>query len=504
MSQMKTIVFKYILAILVVGLGFSCSESWLEIEQKGVKSQEDFYQTDEECLSAVAAVYDMLQGCYAVDWESLWHVKTVISDETNAGSSDAGDQNEYQQINLFEHTASNTKMYGIWRRLYFAVYRANVIIAKVETDTPEKTKIVAEAKALRAYAYFELVNLFGDVPLVLTEQTPAEYYVEKSAKATIYSQIETDLGEAYPALPKKKEIMGTPDAWRITSGFAQALLGKALLFQEKYSDAATHLGQVIANNQYELVDDFSRVLRLENEYGSESLFELGYVTTEGHTWGNGTFQWGNDRAQENNIHWQLCGYRGLDGGESDLIGGWGHNPPTQSIYDYFMADDPRRDMSVVDTLDFQTWYPSSKTPDGYQNEGKIRYKYGTWKGETDTDATAELNYGTNYRVMRYAEVLLLAAEAYLNSANPGQAVIEFNKVRERAGYDELGSITMDDIKYERTAELSFEGFRFYDLVRWGDAQTVLGSRGYEAKHANFPIPQQELDSNPSLEQNPNW
>ncbi len=501
---MKSIIFKILVFMLIVSTSVACSESWLEIEQKGVKSQDEFYQTDDECISAIAAVYDMLQGCYAVDWESLWHVKTVITDEVNACGSDVGDQPEYQLINLFENTPSNTKLYGIWKRLYFAAYRANVVIAKVDPNTPEKKKVVAEAKALRAYVYFELVNLFGEVPLVLAEQTPAEYYVEKSSVVDIYIQIEKDLKEAAVDLPLKKDIMGTSNAWRITKGFALALHGKALLFQEKYGEAATILGSVIASNQYGLVDDFDRVLRHENEYGEESLFELGYVTTEGHTWGNNTFQWGQDRKQENNIHWQLCGYRDLNGGTSDLLGGWGHNQPTQAIYDYFKTDDPRRDVSLMDTLDFRTLYPTSKTPDGWQNEGKIRFKYGTWKDETDMDATPELNYGTNFRVMRYAEVLLLAAEAYLKDSQEAKAVIEFNKVRERAGYDQVTSLTMEDIKYEKTAELSFEGFRYYDLVRWGDAAAKLGARGYEAKHAHFPIPQQELDSNPSLTQNDPW
>lgn len=502
---MKMNIIKYVTAFVLIGSISSCSDSWLDIEQKGAITQENFYKTDAECLSAVAAVYDMLQGCYAVDWESLWHVKTVISDEVNAGGSDIGDQPEYQEINLFRHTASNTKMYGIWGRLYFTVYRANVIIAKVADDTDAKKQVIAEAKALRAYAYFELVNLFGDVPLVLTEQDPTQYQVEKSTKDVVYQQIEKDLKEAMVDLPLKSEITGTNNAWRITHGFAQALLGKALLFQNKNGEAETQLAAVIASNQYSLVSDFSRVLRLENEYGVESLFELGYVTTEGHTWGNGTFQWGKDRAQENNIHWQLCGYRDLNGGNSGLNGGWGHNPPTQSIYNYFKASDPRRDMSLIDTADFNAKYVGTKTPGGWQNEGKIRYKYGTFKGETDTTATAELNFGTNFRVMRYAEVLLLAAEAYVKNGKPNLALIEIKKLRDRAGFtEELSTVSLNDIKYERTAELSFEGHRFYDLVRWGDAAAVLGSRGYQAKYATFPIPQQELDSNPNLEQSELW
>jgi starch-binding outer membrane protein, SusD/RagB family len=507
MKKMKTKNIKYIIAILIVGFSFSCSKDWLEMDQKGAISQEVFYQTDEECLSALAAVYDMLQGAYAVDWESIWHIKTVVSDEANAGGSDIGDQSEYQDVNLYKHTPNNTKLYGIWRRLYYTVYRANVVIDKVEPNTPAKTIIVAEAKALRAYAYFEIVNLFGEAPLV-TASVQEDYQVPKNTIAEIYAQIETDCSEAIPDLPLKSAILGTDNAWRIAKGFAQALLGKALLFQEKYADAATQLGAVISGDQYSLVANYDRVLRVENEYGAESLFELGYVQTEGHSWGNGTFPWGNDRAQENNIHWQLCGPRdfNLNTANPVMYGGWGHLPPTQSIYDLFDPTDPRRDLSVIDTADMRANYGNAQSviPGGWQHEGKIKLKYAPWVDETDGAVQAELNNGSNFRVMRYAEVLLLAAEAYLQSDNTSQATIEFNKVRERAGFTQLSTITMDDIKYERTAELNFEGHRFYDLKRWGDAMTVLGPRGFEAKHVYFPIPQQDIDANPNLVQNPAW
>lgn len=498
----------YLVAIFFVVMSVSCSKDWLEIEQKGAIPQDEFFNTDDECLSALASVYDMLQVLHAQDWSSLFHMKTLLSDEANAGGENEGDQPEYHEMDDYTFTPANTKINNIWVRTYYAIYRANVVIEKVEPNTPEKEIIVAEAKALRAYLYFELVNLFGQVPLVLHELEPSDYLQEKNTEAEIYAQIELDLNEAIAELPLKSQ----QDNWRIAKGFAQALLGKALIYQEKYSEALTHLNSVISSNEYGLIDSYDRILRSENEYGIESLFELGYVTTEGHNWGNYGF-WGQGRAQEQNIHWVLMGPRGdfFEPGNTGMFDGWGHMPAKEMFYNVFNSDDPRRAFNLLSEAEVIALGGSLRNSAGelqHEGEGYLRMKYGTWVDETSSTPGDEqaLNLGSNFRVMRYAEVLLLAAEAHLGLGNGSDAAIEINKVRARASvnYTQLTSATWADLKYERAVELAYEGHRFYDLVRWGDAESVLGSEGFTAKYSKFPIPQPELDANTNLTQNTPW
>ncbi len=511
---MKTI--KYIILLtVIISAGFSCSEDWLDIEQKGAILQEDYFSTDDECLSSLAAVYDMIQVTNEQDWSSLFHMKLILSDESNAGGENEGDQPEYHEMDDYAFTPSNTKIYDVWENLYYAVYRANVVITKVVDSTAARKIIIAEAKALRAYLYFELVNLYGSVPLVTTiPETSEDYYVAKSTEADIWAQIETDLEEAIPDLPLRSETEEGSE-WRIAKGFAQAMLGKALIFEEKYSDALPYLTAVIESGEYALVDDFDRVLRYENEYGSESLFEIGYVTTEGHNWSNFDY-WDEARLQEINLHWILDGPRDgffTPGDSLEMFAGWGAAPAKENSYDFFNDDDPRRAYTVLSEAELAEIGASLRDDSDelqHEGEGYLRMKYTTWNDETSgTDGNGDepgLNIGTNIRVMRYAEVYLLAAEAYLGNGDPANAATMINYVRARpsVNYTPLTSATWEDLKYERATELCYEGHRFYDLVRWGDAEEVLGDLGFESKYSHFPIPQSELDANPSLVQNDPW
>ncbi|WP_068471957.1 RagB/SusD family nutrient uptake outer membrane protein [Saccharicrinis aurantiacus] len=505
---MKKNIYK-LFAILLVLVSTSCSKDWLEIPEEGLIPQEDFYKTDEDNLQALAAVYDMIQVVNAQDWVSLYHIKTVLSDEARAGGSDDGDQPEYHDLDDLKHTPNNTKISDLWGRLYFGIYRANIVIKNVG-EAPNSAVVKAEAYALRAYLYFELVNLFDEVPLVLTELLPSEYFMEASSVEAIYAQIEADLTMAIADLPEK----GDQDPWRIAKGFANAMMGKALIFQEKYSEAVPYLEAV---KGYALESDFSEVLKKSTEYGTESLFEIGYSTFEGWNWGNYNI-WGDGRAQENNIHWILCGPRdthwsAADGGDIaiEMFAGWGALPPTRKMYDAFDVNDPRRKGTVLDNdeLAAPEYNVSLKDADGgYQHEGAgvLRLKYGTWNDEGGLGDGDEpgLNMGTNLRIMRYAEVILLLAEAYVQTG--GDAAGEIQKLHNRVGMtDPVGTVDMTVIEKERIAELSYEGHRFYDLIRWGKG-SELDREGvtFTEKYSKLPIPQTELDANPNLVQNKYW
>jgi len=507
--RMKT---KIIILLTLLSMCFSCSKDFLEVEKRGLIAQEDFYQTDDEALQAIAAIYDILQMNYSSVWHSGWFLKTLPGDEVNGGGGNAGDQPQIQALSSFEYTPSNDVIYQFFRRCYFGIYRANVLLENVEGDTDAKKIALAEAKALRAFFNFELVTLFGEVPLVNEVIADATQYAQPAAEiSAIWAQIETDLNAAIVDLPLKSEYPAA-QKFRFAKGTAQALLGKALLYQEKYAAAAEQFADVIESAEYDLAPDFSRVLRADTEFGTESLLEISFAMDDGQNWG--TFDWGDPRANENNIIWQLCGPRGdgyFEGGNSGLNNGWGFAPATTDIFDAFTQDgvvDNRRASSVMSEEELIALGGDLRLNGelAYDTEGVVRLKYGTWLDETDVSNVAELNYGTNIRLIRYADVLLMAAEAYNKSGDDASALIELNKVRARVNMPDIDAAddVFEAIVRERQLELAFEGHRFLDLIRWGKAAEVLGSRGYEAKHRYFPLPQLELDINPNLEQNPDW
>lgn len=513
---MKTNIFKKLLVVALIGSFASCTDDFLDVDKRGLTEQEEFYQTDAQALSAVVAAYDILQSMYAKDWNCAWLLKEAIGGQI---SQPDDDQDQYYRLSVFEHTAENSAIQEVFNEAYYGIYRANKVIEKVEPDTDAKKMVVGEARFLRALFYFDLVNLFGKVPLVTSELSSSEYAQPSAEIADIWSLIETDLTEAVAALPVKSDIIatyGAPHAFRASKGAARALLGKAYLYQEKYDEAAAQFKAVIDSEEYGLVEDFADVLRKETEFGEESLFEISYSTEEGHTWSNNTFPWGNGRGQENNIHWQLAGPRGdgyFEPGSTGLIAGWGHGYPRPNVWNsYAEKDSIRRNATVMSEEQLIDLGGDMRSEGELHkpNYGFIRLKYGTWASETNMETQAELNYGTNIRLIRYADVLLLAAEAYHLASSAEYTdddAREFiNLVRDRVEFDplEASDDIMEAVRYERNAELAFEGHRFFDLKRWELAADSLGQFGYQSKHEYLPIPQAEIDINPELDQNPAW
>ncbi|SMO88601.1 SusD family protein [Gracilimonas mengyeensis] len=505
--------------VLAMFMTISCTDQFLDTEPIGKAGIEQFYQSDDDALKAIMATYDVLQWGYARDWNSPYMVKTLPSDEVNAGGSSSGDQPPYQRINDFSFSAENAPITASYQSFYYGVYRANQVINNVDPSaSAQREQIVAEAKFLRAWFYFELVSMFGGVPLNLKDLAPSEYSQPRASVADVYAQIEQDLTEAISVLPLKSEYP-VVDSFRATKGAAQALLGKAHLYQEEWSEAAVQFDNVISSGEYELVEDFSTVFLEEQEFGSESVFEISYVKDAGYDWGN--FPWGT-RVQESNIHWQLTGPRVdnyTDGNGTGLRGGWGFLWPTDDMYQAYISegDSLRRVSSLLNEAELEA-RGDTMSGSPYQYEGYIRVKYGTiWDETSDENGQVpDLNYGTNIRLIRYADVLLMAAEANYHTGNEAEALRLLNGhnsallgVRERAGLEPVtssGTALFEDIKEERRLELAFEGVRYLDLIRWGDAPRVLGPRGFvEGKHELFPIPSDELRRNSAIgENNPRW
>ncbi len=501
-----------ILVVLSLVIAFSaCKKDFLEVNPIGKMSEDLFYKTDEDATKAIMATYDILQWANARDWNSAYLVKTFPSDESNVGGGDAGDQPPFQELGKYTYGPSNATIAAVWQSNYFGIYRANKVINKVEPETPLRKQIIAEAKFLRAYYFFEIVSMYGQGPLMLKEPAPSEYNQPFATADEIYAQIQTDLTEAMADLPSKSEYAsGAPqDIFRASKGAAQALAGKAYLYQKKYAEAAAEFEKVIIGGDYQLQDDYSTLFLKESEFGVESIFEVSWVTSEGYDWG--TFQWGGNRAMENNISWQLTGPRGdyFVPGTTGLIGGWGFNYPKSNAYQVFVeaGDTTRRGASLLSLEDLRAQGGDWTNEDSWGWDGFIRVKYGTRMDETsgENGAVPELNYGTNLRILRYADVLLMAAEANHFAGDDGKAATYLNQVRSRANLGAYTGDIFEAIVKERQMELCFEGVRFLDLIRWGKASEVLGPLGFVAgKHDLYPIPQDEMRNNTNAVQNPGY
>jgi hypothetical protein len=506
-KKMKKIILNTTILSVSIFLLFSSCKKFLDQEVPGAFAEEDFYKTDLDATQAVTAVYDMMQAHYNNNWGSLYMVKTLLSDESNAGGSDAGDQPGYQTLDNFNFDATNDKVRDSWRMCYFTIYRANKVINRTLPETDLRKRLIAEAKFLRAYNYLELVSLWGDVPLVLNDIPPGQYTsTGRKPKATVYAQIEKDLNEAIPNLPLKSAYSGG-DRFRISKGAAQALLGKALLYQQKYTEAATQFETVITSGQFSLAPSVGAAFSKAYEFGQESLFEISYTNNRSYDWGN--FPWG--AAPESNIHIQLMGPRSdyyTKAPSDSLIGGWGFNLPKKKLWDAFIAagDVNRRKQIIMSSTELIAAGGNWSNPTAYDYEGYFQRKYGSFQSQTGTPI-GELNYGTNWRHIRYADVLLMAAEAYNKAGNDTKARQYLNDVRARSGLGIIntsGPSLFTDIVKERQLELAFEGFRYVDLVRWGLAATELGPLGYQQnKHSLLPIPDFDVKT-AALPQNPNY
>lgn len=511
----RNIFFKWLPALMMVIFVSACSEEFLEVDPVGRASTDNFPESDEEAFQTLIGVYDYMQWNYGRDWNSAFFVKNLPADDCNAGSSES-DQLPYQNLDDFAHVSDNPVIAGIWEGFYKAINASNAIINSTDPSTDFKAQIVAEAKVLRAWNYFELVTLFGDVPFYFENPvTPADFHKPRTPKAEIYAALEQDLLDAIDVLPRKSELP-EQEKFRVTEGAAQSILGKIYLYQEKWDEAHGVLSDVIAKEgtEFGLEEDFSDVWKRSSEYGPESVFEIVYTSHEGYDWGN--FGWGG--GAESNIHVQLMGPRGNLFADLDAIGiipGWGFNLPTEKIglaFENMEDDGPRYQATIMSQEEFIAAGGSMVTTEAHDYEKYLRLKYATYASQTNADAIAELNYTTNWRLLRYADVLLMAAEAYNEDGMVSEALTELNKVRVRAELPELSGLSQTElrqaIKDERQVELAFEGVRYWDLVRWGDAESELSSLGFvSGKHELLPIPQSEIAANNAIEntdQNPGF
>ena len=347
------------------------------------------------------------------------------------------------------------------------------------------------------------MKFFGDVPLFVDKRLglSESATLGRAPKGDVYRQIEADLNAAISALPAVQVQKG-----RITKYAAQSLLGKVYLYQKKYNEAATVLESVINANAFSLVSNFASMFLASGENGPESVFEIQYSNTSPY------YNWGGYNRGQGNYAVQQCGIRGLNGtGAMPYAAGWSTNLPTQNLSNAYAAGDQRKAATILDIEAYKAANPSFNITyqvAPYKNTGLYSQKYHPRKGETS--GQLELNYLNNYRIIRYADVLLMAAEAWNKSSTPNDTKAQgyLNQVRRRAFGNTSNDITASGnalylaILNERRLELAMEGDRFFDLVRTGQAATAI--TGFTVgKHELFPIPLEEVTIS-GLTQNPGY
>jgi tetratricopeptide (TPR) repeat protein len=503
---MKNLQIK-ILGILLAATMLTACNKWVDYNPK-----DDFKITDLEYFKSEADYRSIAVGVYApLQWlNQIVPVGDIISDNSVTGGESASDVLSLQQINNFTHTSVNGTTADLWQACYEGINRANYMHQYKDKNPAGETITFAGKDALygevyfvRAYYYFTLVKMYGGVPLFVDRRlTLADQgTITRATAADVYKQIEADLTSAIAVLPAVQTEKG-----RATKYAAQALLGKVYLYQNKYTAAAPMLDNVITSNAYSLVSDFNSIFLPGGENGPESVFEIQYSN------GSATYDWGHVTRGQGNYSVQQCGVRGLNGSAAMPYNpGWSTNLPTQNLAAAYAAGDKRKAVTVLDIEAYKLANPALNITyqvAPYQNTGLYNQKYLPRKGETS--GQIELNYSNNFRTIRYADVLLMAAEAFNKSGNDLKAQTYLNLVRRRAFGDLLHDVTAtgatlyDAILAERRLELAMEGERFFDLVRTGKATAVLGPLGFVAgKHELFPIPQGEVDL-AGLTQNPGY
>lgn len=518
----KNIIYSLLLAVAVL---FANCENRLDIPKHGnMGGQDDFYQTDEQVEQAVASMYSKIKGLYFT-W---FFVNNLLSDDAWCGGGSRGDNNSMEQLNEYTFDSANSNVEGLFSGLYGMIYQSNLIIEKVTPDTPVKSRAMAEAKFLRAWANFYLVSFWGNAPKVDHLLETGEYRQGNSTAAELWQLVEQDLNEAIGmnVLPSKANKDDQNTGQRITQELAKAYLGKAYLFQGKYAEAASVLNEVVTSKKYDLFrGDYDMQFHAVNNNNCESMFEL---------------QWRNDQEQawsQFDMTFLMQGWRTgvmqLDGKAAEEVaqGTYGFLNPRKSLYDAFVAAEGANGYRLKKTIlnpEQMAAYGVKVSPGQniYGCEGYLFFKNRILKSDNIMDASyfQGLQY-TDRRIMRYAEVLLLAAEANLQAGHPDVALADINEVRSRAQEAPLGTVTLQDIKTEKRLELCLEGTRYLDLVRWGDAKAALADQGkqipnysstgvswdytntvYGFKDRNMllPFPLKEKELNPNIEQNTGW
>ena len=524
-----------------------CGKNFLDVQNPNQITEVQFWKNENDVLAALASVYSPLR----IPLSGYWGAFNGFQD-INAMGDDVytipGEEPSTWQVATFIFDSKNSDLNNIFDKLYKAIYRANLVAANVDKApiAGDKKKLyMAEVKFLRGLCYFILASNYGSVPLKTTPSYSAEdNFPANAPEADVWKQAINDLSEAKEGLPVDR----TPDELgRATSGAALAFLGKAYLYMKDYGKAQTTFDLLTqAPYHYGLVDNFEDNFTDKNEFNKEAVFQWVYGD-----FGSAYNPWGEESKNAGMFNY-IPQFIGTPKG-----GGWFKYVPSAYFVDQFFKElrppgrDTKFDKRMYATLAWKysdfgeqdvTWYNNqsfealwqsalpkidkfAKTdyPLDTRTHGKFLIKKFTNSYRNDKDAD---NYWgakpstANYVIMRYAEVLLMRAEAAIRNGNNAVAINDINSIRVRAGLPaktsaELPDVTsiMDEISHQKLLELFMEQNRWNDLKRWYAADALKshfitvkkqGDKQFEPKHYKFPIPASELLTNPNVKQAPLW
>lgn len=490
-------------ALLLLLFASACQKDFLDRQPPNELTFDKFFQTAEHAVLATNAVYEQLRSfdCIALGYLGC---TDIISDDADKGSV-PDDQPPLADIDNFTFDAANINFSAVYAGYYRAIARANVAIEnipKIDMDAQLKARLVGECQFLRAYSYFLLVQWFGDLPIITTTLTTEEYYAQtRRPVAEVYAQIESDLLAAEAVLPEKDEYP-SQDLGRATKSAAKGFLAKLYMVKKDFVKAEQYCMEIVNSNRYSLMPKYADVFVQAGENGPESIFEIQAVALP-------TQQAAGPGSSPYNM---VQGVRGTP----NL--GWGFNRPSDDlVLAYENTLDPRRKATIISEGDI--------LPDGtvVQDNTQIlnaRYNKKAW---VPNHPGLQDNGPGNIRVLRYADILLLAAEALNENNKAGEALPLLNEVRKRARDSSpvplpglLPDVTTtaqselrEKIYRERRVELAMEQHRWFDLLRWGRAAPVMHAAGkinfMPGKHELLPIPQTEVDlTDGQIRQNPGY
>ena len=539
---MKKYLYISLISILSCVFFSGCKDYLTEIEP-GTTLLEDFFTSTDAAVQDVTGCYTPLMWEYNNTYLSEWFIGDIASDDALKGGGSTSDMADAYDIENWRTTDQNTLLLDFYRAQYQGIGRCNLALQYVgnmelgvdSAFTAEmKNRLLGEVHFLRAYYYFRLVRIFAGVPMPLQVLSSSEDWgMPRSSVNDVYTQILKDLELANQYLWVKSKYEAA-DLGRATKGAAQAMLMKTNLYMaspywQKYgitktpsqcfADAKAWGDSIIASGEYDLCPDFEDNFTIAGENGIESVFEIQYAEV---AWGD----YGEGFGYTAGSFTQIL----MRSRNSEIGGGWGFDHPTQNLYDEFEAGDPRRDVAIlIPSTDLNPAY-QAQSDETYLGNTMLNNKYGMYRDPVAVGG----GYGKwslhasrgplNNRQIRYADVLLMYAEACIGAGEAAKAKTYIDKVRARVGL--AGIATADDktLRHERRCELAMEGHRWFDLVRW---QGVDGNGlkahmdAYKAtetadvqhhiqefvagKHEIFPIPQEERQLNPTeMEQNPGY
>jgi hypothetical protein len=476
----------YLLAI-IISLSFfssSCKKEFLDTKPP-TEVMEDFFTSEENAKLAITGCYD------AMGWDGNHNTipfffGDIIGRDGWKGGDVGGDQDWMDDLINFTYTPDNYMLNIAWKNYYVGINRCNTAIENIQDMSAEvisdevRAYFIGQARFVRGYFYFELVKTWGRVPLVDHVLSPSEYQQPLVEESVLWSFIEQDFSAAASVLPSVMN-QDPEDIGRATKGAAQAFLAKAYIYQKKWLEAKNTTDLIIGDGGYSLMPNYEDVFKMENQNNQEIVFSIQFKET-----GNGDFGDENEGTM-------LLVYQQTRNHPFAGIGGWGFNCPTQELVDEFETGDPRMEATVIhdgetlwegtgDESTFNTTFPTNI--DHYSNQ-KYVLPASQQPGEM-SDASK------NWILIRYADVLLWNAEAAFQLGGDWQTPLQ--TVRDRVGLGATPYNGIEAIYHERRVELAMEGDRFWDIVRQGRGEEILGENGFvEGMHNHFPIAQDQLD-----------